>query len=100
MGRFKRLVESKKVIEKFIAGYRIPNTVGLRYCKEGEWHFMRQEGDVSWQFGSSSFVLGHFFLLGVGLGLDMKWAKVVKFFGPTIAPQNPAARLLGQRGGF
>ena len=46
MGRFKRLVESKKVMEKFIAGYRIPNTVGLRYCKEGEWHFMRQEGEV------------------------------------------------------
>ena len=46
MGRFKRLVESKKVIEKFIAGYKIPNTVGLRYCKECEWHFMRQEGEV------------------------------------------------------
>ena len=40
-------------------------------------------GNVSWQFGPSSFVLGHFFLLGVGLGLDMKWAGVVKFFGPT-----------------
>ena len=46
MGRFKRLVESKKVMEKFIAGYKIPNTVGLRYCKECEWHFMRQEGEV------------------------------------------------------
>ena len=30
------------------------------------------------------FVLEHFFLLGVGLGLDMKWAGVTKFFGPTI----------------
>ena len=39
--------------------------------------------NVSWQFGPSSFVLGHFFLLGVGLGLDMKWAGVAKFFGPT-----------------
>ena len=39
--------------------------------------------NVSWQFGPSSFVLGHFFLLGVGLGLDMKWAEVAKFFGPT-----------------
>ena len=46
MGRFKRLVESKKVMEKFIVGYKIPNTVGLRYCKEDEWHFMRQEGEV------------------------------------------------------
>ena len=46
MGRFKRLVESKEAMEKFIADYRIPNTVGLRYCKEGEWHFMRQEGEI------------------------------------------------------
>ena len=22
-------------MEKFIADYRIPNTIGLRYCKEG-----------------------------------------------------------------
>ena len=33
-------------MEKFIAGYRIPSTIGLRYCKEGEWHFMRQGGEV------------------------------------------------------
>ena len=46
MGRFKRLVESKEAMEKFITDYRIPNTVGLRYCKEGEWHFMRQGGEV------------------------------------------------------
>ena len=46
MGRFKRLVELKEAMEKFIADYKIPNTVGLRYCKEGEWHFMRQEGEV------------------------------------------------------
>ena len=39
-------------------------------------------GNVFWQFGPSSFVLGHFFLLSVGLGLDMKWAGVAKFFGP------------------
>ena len=56
--------------------------------------------NISWQFGPSSFVLGHFFLLGVSLGLDMKWAKIAKFFGPTIAPQHPAVRLLGRRGGF
>ena len=37
--------------------------------------------NVFWQFGPSSFVLGHFFFLSVGLGLDMKWG-VAKFFGP------------------
>ena len=57
-------------------------------------------GDVSRPFGLSSFVLGHFFLLGVGLRLSIKWAGVVKFFDPTIVPQNPAVRLLGRRGGF
>ena len=30
-----------------------------------------------------SFVLGHFFLLDVGLGLNMRWARVTRFFGPT-----------------
>ena len=57
-------------------------------------------GNVYWQFGPSSFVFGHFFLLGVGLGLDMKWTEVAKLFGPTIAPQNPAVRLIGRGGGF
>ena len=57
-------------------------------------------GDVSGPFGLSLFVLGHFFLLGVGLGLSMRWARVVKFFDPTIAPQNPVVRLLRRRGGF
>ena len=38
--------------------------------------------DVSGPFGPSLFVLGHFFLLGVGLGLSMRWAGVVKFFDP------------------
>ena len=42
MGRFKKLVESEEAMEKFIADYRIPSNVGLRYCKEGEWHFMRR----------------------------------------------------------
>ena len=46
MDRFKRLVESEEAMEKFITDYRIPNTVGLRYCKEGEWHIMRQKGEV------------------------------------------------------
>ena len=41
MGMFKKLVESEGAMEKFIANYRIPSNVGLRYCEEGEWHFMR-----------------------------------------------------------
>ena len=39
--------------------------------------------DVSQQFGPSLFILGRFFFLGVGLGLDMRWAGVAKSFGPT-----------------
>ena len=46
MGRFKRLVELEEAMEKFIADYRIPSTVGLRYYKEGKWHFIRQGGEV------------------------------------------------------
>ena len=46
MGRFKKLVELEEAMEKFIVDYRIPSTVGLRYCKEGEWHIMRQDGEV------------------------------------------------------
>ena len=41
-------------------------------------------GNVSRLFGLSLFILGNFSLLGVGLGLSIKWAGVVKFFGPTI----------------
>ena len=47
-------------------------------------------GSTIWWSEFPSFVLGYFFLLGVGLGLDIKWAGVPKSFGPTIAPQNPA----------
>ena len=46
MGRFKSLVESKEGMKKFKPDYRIPSNVGLRYCKEGKWHFLRQEGEV------------------------------------------------------
>ena len=46
MGRFKKLVESKEAMEKFVANYKIPNIVGLRYYKEGDWHIMRREGEV------------------------------------------------------
>ena len=57
-------------------------------------------GSISWQPGFPLFILGHFFLLSMGLGLDMKWAGIPKSFGPTIAPQNHAARLLEQGGRF
>ena len=36
-------------------------------------------------------------LLGAGFGLSIEWAGVAKFSGPTIAPQNPAIWILGQR---
>ena len=57
-------------------------------------------GNVSWQFGLSLFILGRFFLLGMGLRFCIKWVGVAEFFDPIIAPQNPAVRLLGRRGGF
>ena len=57
-------------------------------------------GDVCCQFGLSLFVLEHFFFLGMGLKLNIKWARVAKFFDPTIAPQNLDVRFLGRRGGF
>ena len=46
MGKLKKLVESEEAMEKFVTNYRIPRNVGLRYCKEEEWHFRRQEGEV------------------------------------------------------
>ena len=46
MGRFKKLVESEEAMEKFVTDYKIPDNVGLRYCKERDWHIMKQEGEV------------------------------------------------------
>ena len=46
MGRFKKLVESEEAMEKFIAEYKIPSNVSLRYCKVGDWHIMRREGEI------------------------------------------------------
>ena len=46
MDKLKKLVETEKAMEKFIVDYKIPPNVGLRYCKEGEWHFKRREGEV------------------------------------------------------
>ena len=46
MGRFKKLVELEEAVEKSVTDYNIPSNVGLRYCKEGDWHIMRREGEV------------------------------------------------------
>ena len=40
--------------------------------------------NIYWQFEPSLFVLRHFFLFSMSLGLDVKWAGVAKFFVPTI----------------
>ena len=46
MGRFAYLVDSEEGIESFKAQYRIPPGVSIKYCKQGEWHEARQEGEV------------------------------------------------------
>ena len=46
MGRFKSLVDSEEGIENFRAQYRIPQGVGIRYYKEGQWQEDRQEGEI------------------------------------------------------
>ena len=46
MGRFAHLVDSANSIESFKAQYRISSRVSIRYCKEGDWHTQRQEGEV------------------------------------------------------
>ena len=46
MGRFKSLVDSEEGIKSFRALYIIPAGVGIRYCREGQWHEDRQNGKV------------------------------------------------------
>ena len=46
MGRFAHLVDSEERIKSFRTLYRIPLGAFIRYCKEGEWHEKRQEGEV------------------------------------------------------
>ena len=41
-------------------------------------------GTIFWQSGFPSFVLGNFFLLDVGLGLDMEWTEVSRSLWPHI----------------
>ena len=64
--------------------------LSLRACRFSFLQFQLAEdrivlGDIFWQLGPSLFVLRHFFLLGVGLRLDMKWAEIAKFFGPIVS---------------
>ena len=47
MGRLAYLVDSTESIERFKAQYRIPLGVSIRYCKEGDWHTDRQEGEMA-----------------------------------------------------
>ena len=46
MGRFACLVDSAENIENFRAQYRISPGVSIRYCKKGECHERRQEGEM------------------------------------------------------
>ena len=45
-------------------------------------------GSISWQSGFPSFILGHFFLLGMGLVLDMKWAGLCQILQPHNSPSK------------
>ena len=52
-------------------------------------------GNIFWQSRFPSFVLGHFFILGVGIGLDMKWAGLCQILQPHNSPSKsycPAPR--------
>ena len=52
-------------------------------------------GSISWQSGFPLFVLGHFFLLGMGLRPDMKWAGLYQILQPHNSPSKsccPALR--------
>ena len=51
-------------------------------------------------FGPSLVILGRFSSSAWALGLILKWVRAPRSFGPTIAPQNPAVRILGREEGF
>ena len=63
--------------------------IGVPFFPPGIWDVENRIilGNVFMLFGLSLFVLGHSSLLGVGLGLSIKWAGVVKFFDPTATLQ-------------
>ena len=46
MSRFTHIVDTPVGMEGFRALYHIPRGVSLRYCPLGEWHTLRNEGEV------------------------------------------------------
>ena len=46
MVKLRKLVDTEKAMEKFIADYRIPPNVSLRHCKMREWHLLRRTGEM------------------------------------------------------
>ena len=64
---------------------RLPFT-GVLFSPLGIWDAESRIvlGNVSRPFGLSLSVLGYFFLVGAGLGPSTKWARVVRFLGPTV----------------
>ena len=44
--RLRKLVDTKETMKKLIADYRIPPNVSLRYCKIGEWYYLRRTCEV------------------------------------------------------
>ena len=44
--RLRKLVDTEEAMEKFIVDYRITPNVSLRHCKMGEWHILRNTGEV------------------------------------------------------
>ena len=44
--RLRKLVDIEEAMEKFIADYRISLNVSLTHCKMGEWHILRNTGEV------------------------------------------------------
>ena len=44
--------------------------------------------DASQQLGPSLLILGRFFFLGVGLGLDMKWVGLCQILQPHNSPSK------------
>ena len=49
--------------------------------------------DASQQLGPSLLILGRFFFLGVGLGLDMKWAGLCQILQPHTKQQHKSTHL-------
>ena len=71
----------------------------VMWCLPLLWFWFAEDkvviGSISLQSGFPSFILGHFFLLGMGLRLDMKWARLCQILQPHNSPSKsycPAPR--------